>query len=81
MSRLEDLEAFIHIAETGSLTKAARLLDRSLQAVSRSLASLEEDVGVQLVHRSTRHCALSEAGETFFSAGEAGDHGDRRGAA
>ncbi|MBV2159204.1 LysR family transcriptional regulator [Achromobacter denitrificans] len=66
MSRLEDLEAFIHIAETGSLTKAARLLDRSLQAVSRSLASLEEDVGVQLVHRSTRHCALSEAGETFF---------------
>lgn len=66
MSRLEDLEAFIHIAETGSLTKAARGLNRSLQAVSRSLAALEEDVGVQLVHRSTRHCALSEAGETFF---------------
>lgn len=66
MSRLEDLEAFIHIAETGSLTKAARLLNRSLQAVSRSLAALEQDVGVQLVHRSTRHCALSEAGETFF---------------
>ena len=66
MSRLEDLEAFIHIAETGSLTKAARLLNRSLQAVTRSLAALEQDVGVQLVHRSTRHCALSEAGETFF---------------
>ncbi|MDQ6211805.1 LysR family transcriptional regulator [Achromobacter insolitus] len=66
MSRLEDLEAFIHIAETGSLTKAARVLNRSLQAVSRSLAALEQDVGVQLVHRSTRHCALSEAGETFF---------------
>ncbi|NGT13162.1 LysR family transcriptional regulator [Achromobacter insolitus] len=66
MSRLEDLEAFIHIAETGSLTKAARLLNRSLQAVSRSLAALEQNVGVQLVHRSTRHCALSEAGETFF---------------
>ncbi|WP_313621080.1 LysR family transcriptional regulator [Achromobacter sp.] len=66
MSRLEDLDAFIHIAETGSLTKAARALGRSLQAVSRSLAALEEDVGVQLVHRSTRHCALSEAGETFL---------------
>ncbi|MGY6271404.1 LysR substrate-binding domain-containing protein [Achromobacter denitrificans] len=66
MSRLEDLEAFIHIAEAGSLTKAARRLDRSLQAVSRSLAALEEDVGVQLVHRSTRHSALSEAGEIFF---------------
>lgn len=66
MSRLEDLEAFIHIAETGSLTKAARHLNRSLQAISRSLAALEEDVGVQLVHRSTRHCALSEAGEAFL---------------
>ncbi|HEY9274174.1 LysR family transcriptional regulator [Achromobacter sp.] len=66
MSRLEDLEAFIHIAETGSLTKAARHLGRSLQAVSRSLAALEEDVGVQLVHRTTRHSSLSEAGEAFF---------------
>ncbi|MGB3436175.1 LysR family transcriptional regulator [Achromobacter sp.] len=66
MSRLEDLEAFIHIAETGSLTKAARNLGRSLQAVSRSLAALEEDVGVQLVHRTTRHSSLSEAGEAFF---------------
>ncbi|WP_088159168.1 LysR family transcriptional regulator [Achromobacter xylosoxidans] len=66
MSRLEDLEAFIHIAETGSLTKAARHLGRSLQAVSRSLAALEEDVGVQLVHRTTRHCSLSEAGEAFL---------------
>ncbi|WP_454694572.1 LysR family transcriptional regulator [Achromobacter aegrifaciens] len=66
MSRLEDLEAFIHIAETGSLTKAARRLGRSLQAVSRSLAALEEDVGVQLVHRTTRHSSLSEAGEAFF---------------
>ena len=66
MSRLEDLEAFIHIAETGSLTKAARHLSRSLQAVSRSLAALEEDVGVQLIHRTTRHCSLSEAGEAFF---------------
>jgi len=66
MSRLEDLEAFIHIAEAGSLTKAASRLNRTLQAVSRSLATLEEDVGVQLVHRTTRQVALSEAGETFF---------------
>ncbi|RCS25702.1 LysR family transcriptional regulator [Phyllobacterium salinisoli] len=66
MSRLEDLEAFIHIAEAGSLTDAARRLDRSLQAVSRSLATLEEDVGVQLVHRTTRYSALSEAGQAFY---------------
>ena len=66
MSRLEDLEAFIRIAETGSLTAAARRLGRSLQAVSRSLASIEDDVGVQLVHRTTRQSALSEAGHAFY---------------
>lgn len=66
MSRLEDLEAFIQIAETGSLTESARRLNRSLQAVSRSLASLEDSVGVQLVHRTTRHSALSEAGDAFY---------------
>lgn len=66
MSRLEDLEAFVHIADTGSLTAAARRLDRSLQAVSRSLASLEEELGVQLVHRTTRRSALSDAGQAFY---------------
>ena len=49
MSRLEDLEAFIHIAEAGSLTKAARRLNRTLQAVSRSLAALEEDASAALL--------------------------------
>lgn len=66
MSRLEDLEAFVRIAESGSLTAAARELQRSLQAVSRSLSALEKDVGVQLVHRTTRQCALSEAGHAFY---------------
>lgn len=66
MSRLEDLEAFIHIAESCSLTRAATRLNRSLQAVSRSLTSLEVDVELQLVHRTTRHSALSEAGQAFY---------------
>ncbi|MEZ2126541.1 MULTISPECIES: LysR family transcriptional regulator [unclassified Sinorhizobium] len=66
MSRLEDLETFLAVVEYGSLTEAARRLDRSLQAVSRSLATLEQDVGVQLVHRTTRQCTASEAGSAFY---------------
>lgn len=66
MSRIEDFEAFVAIAEHGSLTEAARQLERSLQAVSRSLASMENDVGVELVHRTTRHSTLSEAGQGFY---------------
>lgn len=64
--RLADLEAFVAVAESGSLTAAARQLGRSLQTVSRSLAALEADVGVELVHRTTRHSMMSEAGSAFY---------------
>lgn len=66
MTRLEDLEAFLSVVDHGSLTEAALRLGRSLQAISRSLASLEEDVGVVLIHRTTRHCSPSEAGGEFY---------------
>ncbi|MDX8446707.1 LysR family transcriptional regulator [Mesorhizobium captivum] len=66
MSRIDDFEAFIAIVEHGSLTAAARRTNRSLQSISRSLATLEEAVGVELVHRTTRRSAPSEAGAAFF---------------
>nr|WP_246698098.1 LysR family transcriptional regulator [Rhizobium sp. BK275] len=46
MERLDDLEAFLAIAEKGSQTAAARHLRRSLQSINRSLAALEQNVGV-----------------------------------
>ncbi|MGH6760830.1 MAG: LysR family transcriptional regulator [Phyllobacterium sp.] len=67
MNRIEDLEAFIAVAEYGSLTEASRRLARSLQAVSRSLSALEADIGIELVHRTTRRSTLSEAGLAFFA--------------
>ncbi|MFD2053019.1 LysR family transcriptional regulator [Mesorhizobium calcicola] len=67
MSRIDDFEAFIAVIEHGSLTTAARRLNRSLQSVSRSLAALEESVGVELVHRTTRRSTPSEAGAAFFN--------------
>ncbi|RWC41767.1 LysR family transcriptional regulator [Mesorhizobium sp.] len=66
MSRTDDFEAFIAVVELGSLTAAAHRLSRSLQAISRSLATLEESVGVELVHRTTRRSTPSEAGAAFF---------------
>ncbi|WP_104666115.1 LysR family transcriptional regulator [Ensifer adhaerens] len=66
MSRIEDLEAFLAIVEHGSLTAAAKRLGRPLQTVSRSLAMLEAEVGVELVHRTTRRSMPSEAGESFY---------------
>src|SRR5688572_18675761 len=66
MSRLEDLNTFIAIVESGSLTAAARRLGRPIQSVSRSLSTLESGVGVELVRRTTRQLSPTEAGVEFY---------------
>jgi DNA-binding transcriptional LysR family regulator len=64
-SRLHDYEAFIAVVDAGNLTRAAERLGRSLQSVSRSLASLETQLGVVLVRRTTRTAQPTEAGLVF----------------
>lgn len=66
MDRIEDFQAFVAIIEKGSLTSAARHLNRSLQAVSRSLTAVERDIGVELVRRTTRRSGPTEAGLAFY---------------
>jgi DNA-binding transcriptional LysR family regulator len=61
----EDLRTFVEVADAGGLTPAARRLGVSKSIVSRRLARLEADLGVQLVARTTRGAALTEAGVTF----------------
>ncbi len=66
MASLEDYSAFVATVERGSLTAAAKQLGRSLQAVSRALAALEQELGVELVQRTTRRSRPTAAGEAFF---------------
>lgn len=66
MTRITDFQAFVAAVERGSLTAAARHLDRSLQSVSRSLAALEHDLGVELVRRTTRRSNATEAGRALY---------------
>jgi DNA-binding transcriptional LysR family regulator len=65
VDRIEDLRAFVAVIEHGSLTRAARQLGRSLQSVSRSLAAVECEVGVELVRRTTRRLSPTDAGLAF----------------
>lgn len=62
MDRLDELEVFLAILDTGSLIGASRKLRRSAPAVTRLLSSLEQRIGVRLVERTTRHLAATEAG-------------------
>jgi DNA-binding transcriptional LysR family regulator len=66
MAELADYRTFLAIVERGSLTGAARHLGRSLQSVSRSLQMLEEQLGVELVARTTRRSRPTPAGQAFY---------------
>jgi len=63
---LSQLIAFAKIVETGSLTKAARELNVTPSAVSKSLSQLEDRLGILLVKRTTRSLSLTEQGYAFF---------------
>ena len=65
MLDLEDLETFVEVADAGGVSAAARRLGVSKSIVSRRLVRLEAGLGVQLLARTTRGAALTEAGLTF----------------
>lgn len=66
MDRWTEIELFVQVAETGSLSRAAELLNLSNASASRHLAALEARLGVRLVERNTRRLYLTEPGQEFF---------------
>jgi len=64
--RLNDIEAFLLVIETGSITAAALRLDISKSAVSKRINDLEQALGAQLLHRSTRGVAATDRGQLFY---------------
>lgn len=68
MDRLEAMEYFIAAVEAGSFTAAGRQLNVPLPTVSRKIADLEAHLNTQLLVRSTRKLALTEAGVSYLEA-------------
>src|ERR1700675_4081093 len=66
MLKLESIEAFASIAETGSITGAARRLAISKSVVSERLTELERVLGEKLGRRTTRSLSLTHDGSTFY---------------
>ena len=62
---LKQLEYFIAIAETGSFSRAAARLAVGQPILSRQIKALEQDLGVELYHRTGRGIVLSEAGKVL----------------
>ena len=67
MNKLQAMLAFVRVAESGSFTSAAAQLNVSVSAVAKAVARLEEDLGTQLLARSTRRLALNDDGRDFYA--------------
>ena len=66
MIALEDVIVLIQAIEAGSLSAAGRRIGITAMAASRRLAALEAELGVRLVHRTTRALSLTPEGEAFL---------------
>lgn len=60
-----DLEAFLALAEAQHFTRAAERCHLSQSAFSQKIARIEQQAGLALFERSTRHVALTPEGEVF----------------
>ncbi|MFW2968957.1 LysR family transcriptional regulator [Serratia marcescens] len=66
MDKLNAMKTFMRVAELGSLSAAARDLRLTQPAVSQQIAGLEQQLGAQLLFRSTRAVTLTDAGSGYY---------------
>ena len=67
MDRMTSLRVFREVVDAGSFTGAAERLAISAPMVSKHVAQLERSLGARLLHRSSRHLSLTEAGTAWYS--------------
>lgn len=66
MIKTEELQTFVHIVDRVTITAAAARLGLAKSAVSRRLSELEDELGVELFHRTTRKLTLTDSGRGFY---------------
>jgi DNA-binding transcriptional LysR family regulator len=66
MDKLNAMATFVQIADSGGLTAAAEVLGTSPPTVVRTLAALENSLGLRLMHRTTRKVTLTDEGRHYL---------------
>ena len=64
---LNHLAIFIKVVDSGSLSKAALILKQQKSRISRSIKSLESELGTTLIYRNTRQLSLTESGRNLYN--------------
>lgn len=68
MDRLQAMSMLIKVAEVGSFSAASKILNVPLPTLSRKISELENQLGVRLLHRTTRKLSLTDAGSDYIEA-------------
>ena len=71
MDRLTDIALFLKVLDLGSISAAARNLDLSTAVASKRLQRLEQELGVRLLHRTTRQLHATAEGVALAAQGRA----------
>lgn len=66
MDRLQAMQTFVRVVESGSFSAVAREANATQSAVSKQVAALERTLGARLLSRTTRSLALTEEGQRYF---------------
>ncbi len=66
MTNIQELRTFLLAAQSGSFTKTAAQLGVSRSAISQSVSQLEQQLGVRLFQRTTRHISTTDVGQRLF---------------
>ncbi|PZQ65049.1 MAG: transcriptional regulator [Phenylobacterium zucineum] len=66
MDRLDEIRAFVAVAEARSFTQGARKLDVSGAQVSKLIARLENRLGARLLNRTTRDVSMTDTGQAYL---------------
>lgn len=63
---LKSLNVFVNVADSGTMSAAAKMLDMTVSAISQHLSKLEQDIGLSLFNRNSRQLSLTEAGRIYY---------------
>ena len=66
MDKFSAMQMFVRLAENGSFSAVAKERGIGQPAVSKQISALEEELGTELIHRTSRSIALTEAGRDFY---------------
>lgn len=66
MDKFDSMQVFVRVVEKGSFSSVAKERGIGQPAVSKQISALEDELGTELIHRTSRTIALTDAGRDFY---------------